>query len=153
MICYNDYGVLNPEGVVETPRRLPKCKHTFGNKCLKKWLKSADSCPYCRDKLPSTFRPLHRHIGRVTEEIESRRSSFQPPSVSGGTMTAEDMEFMDYDPSDAISGFIPNHLRARALAMDRRLVPTGRNSDTPLEVEETRQDPAEATGQSPPSDR
>lgn len=33
------------------PLRLPKCKHVFGNNCIKKWLETSDSCPYCRDKL------------------------------------------------------------------------------------------------------
>jgi protein-disulfide isomerase len=25
----------------------------FGDRCLKQWLQDSDSCPYCRDKLPS----------------------------------------------------------------------------------------------------
>lgn len=53
IICYNDFGTPNPEGIIEQPLRLPKCKHTFGNVCIKKWFEEADSCPYCRDKLPS----------------------------------------------------------------------------------------------------
>ena len=53
IICYNEFGTPNPEGIVETPLRLPKCKHIFGNICIKKWFEDADSCPYCRDKLPS----------------------------------------------------------------------------------------------------
>lgn len=51
VICYNDYGVETPEGVNEAPLRLPKCKHVFGNHCIKKWFEDSDSCPYCRDKL------------------------------------------------------------------------------------------------------
>lgn len=43
----------NPEGLIEKPIRLPKCKHIFGDKCIKKWFEDSDSCPYCRDKLPS----------------------------------------------------------------------------------------------------
>lgn len=53
IICYNDFGTPNPEGTIEFPLRLPKCKHIFGNVCIKKWFEDADSCPYCRDKLPS----------------------------------------------------------------------------------------------------
>ncbi|TDZ15023.1 E3 ubiquitin-protein ligase MPSR1 [Colletotrichum orbiculare MAFF 240422] len=53
VICYNEYGVETPEGVKEAPLRLPKCKHTFGDHCIKKWLADSDSCPYCRDKIPS----------------------------------------------------------------------------------------------------
>lgn len=53
IICYNEFGIANPEGITELPLRLPKCKHIFGEKCIKKWLEDSDSCPYCRDKLPS----------------------------------------------------------------------------------------------------
>ncbi|PMD25194.1 hypothetical protein NA56DRAFT_474670 [Hyaloscypha hepaticicola] len=53
IICYNEFGVSNPEGIIENPIRLPKCKHVFGDKCIKKWFEDSDSCPYCRDKLPS----------------------------------------------------------------------------------------------------
>ena len=53
VICYNDYGVQNPEGVNEAPLRLPKCKHVFGDHCIKKWFEENDTCPYCRDKVHS----------------------------------------------------------------------------------------------------
>ncbi|KAK4240690.1 hypothetical protein C8A03DRAFT_41802 [Achaetomium macrosporum] len=53
VICYNDFGQPSPEGVVEAPLRLPKCQHVFGDHCIKKWFEESDSCPYCRDKLPS----------------------------------------------------------------------------------------------------
>ncbi|KAK4170399.1 hypothetical protein QBC43DRAFT_196960 [Cladorrhinum sp. PSN259] len=53
VICYNDFGVESPEGINEEPLRLPKCKHVFGDHCIKKWFKESDSCPYCRDKLQS----------------------------------------------------------------------------------------------------
>ncbi|TLS28900.1 hypothetical protein PpBr36_00361 [Pyricularia pennisetigena] len=53
VICYNDFGVPSPEGISEAPLRLPKCKHVFGDHCIKKWLQDSDTCPYCRDKLPS----------------------------------------------------------------------------------------------------
>ncbi|KAK8114746.1 ring finger domain-containing protein [Apiospora kogelbergensis] len=53
IICYNEFGVENPEGVNEAPLRLPKCKHIFGDHCIKKWFEESDSCPYCRDKVPS----------------------------------------------------------------------------------------------------
>ncbi|EKD20746.1 zinc finger protein atl6 [Drepanopeziza brunnea f. sp. 'multigermtubi' MB_m1] len=52
-ICYNEFGISNPEGEVEQPTRLPKCKHIFGDKCIKKWFEDSNSCPYCRDQLPS----------------------------------------------------------------------------------------------------
>ncbi|KZL87826.1 c3h4 type zinc finger protein [Colletotrichum incanum] len=53
VICYNEFGVETPEGVKEAPLRLPKCKHVFGDHCIKKWLEDSDSCPYCRDKVPN----------------------------------------------------------------------------------------------------
>ncbi|WYZ34454.1 hypothetical protein EsH8_I_000730 [Colletotrichum jinshuiense] len=53
VICYNEFGVETPEGVNEAPLRLPKCKHVFGDHCIKKWFEESDSCPYCRDKVPS----------------------------------------------------------------------------------------------------
>ncbi|UKZ66736.1 uncharacterized protein TrAtP1_007908 [Trichoderma atroviride] len=63
-ICYNKYGTEFPEGIREAPRRLPKCRHVFGDYCLKIWLKQSISCPYCRDKLPLRF----------DHEFESRRA-------------------------------------------------------------------------------
>ncbi|CAG8974419.1 hypothetical protein HYALB_00004115 [Hymenoscyphus albidus] len=53
IICYNEFGIANPEGLTEVPLRLPKCKHIFGDLCIKKWFEDSDSCPYCRDKLPA----------------------------------------------------------------------------------------------------
>ncbi|RDW78149.1 hypothetical protein BP5796_06001 [Coleophoma crateriformis] len=64
IICYNDFGVANPEGVTENPLRLPKCQHVFGNVCIKKWFEDSDSCPYCRDKLPSEMSRAH-HTARI----------------------------------------------------------------------------------------
>lgn len=51
-ICYNDYGVQGPEGINEAPLRIPRCKHVFGDHCIKKWLVQKGSCPYCRDTVP-----------------------------------------------------------------------------------------------------
>lgn len=53
VICYNEFGVPNPEGINEAALRLPSCKHIFGDHCIKKWFEESDSCPYCRDKVPS----------------------------------------------------------------------------------------------------
>ncbi|KAH8157786.1 hypothetical protein CIB48_g10462 [Xylaria polymorpha] len=58
VICYNEFGVANPEGINEAPLRLPKCKHVFGDHCIKKWFQESDSCPYCRDKVPSEAQPM-----------------------------------------------------------------------------------------------
>lgn len=56
VICYNEFGAESPEGIREAPLRLPNCKHVFGDHCIKKWFEDSDSCPYCRDKLPSETR-------------------------------------------------------------------------------------------------
>ena len=56
VICYNDFGAETPEGVREAPLRIPKCKHVFGDHCIKKWFEESDSCPYCRTKVPSEVR-------------------------------------------------------------------------------------------------
>ncbi|KAI1081745.1 hypothetical protein F5B20DRAFT_55887 [Whalleya microplaca] len=63
VICYNEFGVQAPEGVNEAPLRLPKCKHVFGDHCIKKWFEESDSCPYCRDKVPSE--PQYRQQGNA----------------------------------------------------------------------------------------
>lgn len=52
-ICYETIGTENPEGLTEKAVRMPKCKHIFGDICIKKWCQDSDTCPYCRDKLPS----------------------------------------------------------------------------------------------------
>lgn len=68
VICYNDFGVLNPEGINEAPLRLPGCKHVFGDHCIKKWFEESDSCPYCRAKvhsepvLPPGYRAIHNML-------------------------------------------------------------------------------------------
>ncbi|KAG0651001.1 putative RING finger [Hyphodiscus hymeniophilus] len=70
MICYNEFGIQNPDGIIEEPIRLPKCKHVFGDKCIKKWFEDSDSCPYCRDKLPSEHvhrkHPVYEHLYAAT---------------------------------------------------------------------------------------
>ncbi|KAH7120068.1 hypothetical protein B0J13DRAFT_568100 [Dactylonectria estremocensis] len=50
-ICYNVYGVEDPEGIVETPVALCACKHVFGDHCIKSWLRDGGTCPYCRKLL------------------------------------------------------------------------------------------------------
>ncbi|KAF7555626.1 hypothetical protein G7046_g6515 [Stylonectria norvegica] len=62
VICYNDYGAETPEGNREAPVRLPKCRHVFGNCCIKTWLEDSDSCPYCRDKLHSEPKQLTARV-------------------------------------------------------------------------------------------
>ncbi|EHL00858.1 putative E3 ubiquitin-protein ligase hrd-1 [Glarea lozoyensis 74030] len=70
IICYNEFGAANPEGLVEQPLRLPKCKHVFGDTCIKKWFEDSDTCPYCRDKLPAE---LSMSRGAALESLRAQR--------------------------------------------------------------------------------
>lgn len=64
---------------METPLRLPKCKHVFGNQCILKWLEESYSCPYCRDKLESEMaQPDQETIRRMLTESEM---AHLPPSI------------------------------------------------------------------------
>ncbi|PBP27101.1 putative E3 ubiquitin-protein ligase hrd-1, partial [Diplocarpon rosae] len=77
IICYNEFGVSNPEGLVEQPTRLPKCKHIFGDKCIKKWFEDSDSCPYCRDRLPSEVKRLSPVSPLTMHMVQSERERFR----------------------------------------------------------------------------
>lgn len=79
VICYNNFGVASPEGVCETPLRLPRCKHVFGNHCILKWLEESDTCPYCRDKLPSENAALSREAVRRMLQMATRSGLPLPP--------------------------------------------------------------------------
>ncbi|KAI1142153.1 hypothetical protein F5Y05DRAFT_216052 [Hypoxylon sp. FL0543] len=117
VICYNDYGAETPEGICESPLRLPKCKHVFGDHCIKKWFEESDSCPYCRDKVPSepqyrqainahnVYRFLRQHSqnvhfpirpGRDQERVgpESLRSA---ESMLGGLATLPPSPYQDLE--------------------------------------------------------
>src|ERR1700712_2382400 len=69
IICYNEFGTETPEGINEAPLRLPKCKHVFGAHCIKKWFEESDSCPYCRDKVPSESQYRSHHPQAVLQFI------------------------------------------------------------------------------------
>ncbi|KAH8676017.1 hypothetical protein BX600DRAFT_508197 [Xylariales sp. PMI_506] len=110
IICYNDFGTDTPEGINEAPLRLPKCKHVFGDHCIKKWFEESDSCPYCRDKLPSEspYRNHHPqavlHFIRQQQQMQAYRQSREPGSHGrpgdGSPMSAL-AEFYENAPSIA----------------------------------------------------
>ncbi|CAD6452976.1 c551b015-08ff-4813-bc07-dcf87efa97a4 [Sclerotinia trifoliorum] len=80
IICYNEFGVKNPEGVSEQPLRLPKCRHIFGAICIKKWFKENDSCPYCRDKVPSesaAAKIIVRHARQLMRDQRDQRDQMR----------------------------------------------------------------------------
>lgn len=81
-ICYNDYGVEGPEGTNEAPLRLKKCKHVFGDHCIKKWLGQKDCCPYCRETVSEAqvWSPGTDSGGRRPEPSRTVRPA--PPSTS-----------------------------------------------------------------------
>ncbi|KAK3938297.1 hypothetical protein QBC46DRAFT_343758 [Diplogelasinospora grovesii] len=51
IICYNEFGVPNAEGITEHVTRLQSCEHVFGDLCINKWLETSDTCPYCRNQV------------------------------------------------------------------------------------------------------
>ncbi|KAK7989299.1 hypothetical protein PG990_006167 [Apiospora arundinis] len=86
IICYNEFGVENPEGVNEAPLRLPKCKHIFGDHCIKKWFEESDSCPYCRDKVPSEpqFHHGRPHSNQAMMQLVRQHHGFGMSQAFGG---------------------------------------------------------------------
>jgi hypothetical protein len=71
VICYNRFGTDTPEGVNESPLKIPSCGHIFGDHCIKKWFQDSDNCPYCRAKVPSQPRTV-ASAKTVVEYMRSR---------------------------------------------------------------------------------
>ncbi|TQN74813.1 E3 ubiquitin-protein ligase RDUF2, partial [Colletotrichum shisoi] len=113
VICYNEFGVETPEGVKEAPLRLPKCKHVFGDHCIKKWLEESDSCPYCRDKVPNEPR-----VTSTNPNVNSMLRNRSQVTLGGyaGFMRERDAN-LAYDESSRISVAGSGH-------GERRLPPT-----------------------------
>jgi hypothetical protein len=67
----------------------------FGDRCLKQWLQDSDSCPYCRDKLPSEPKrsqaaddtrraiPHHRVYGHGLEQWNPHENPRIPTDAAG----------------------------------------------------------------------
>lgn len=89
-ICYNDYGVEGPEGINEAPLRIPRCRHIFGDHCIKKWLTQKHTCPYCRDTVPGQPDSDHASSsgGSETSETQSR------PRPSGSALSEAMLNMM-----------------------------------------------------------
>jgi hypothetical protein len=105
IICYNEFGVKNPDGFIERPVRLPKCKHIFGDRCLKQWLQDSDSCPYCRDKLPSEPK-------RAPQQDDVRRLIAQTRNYAMDPWYAAEMSRLQSDPaSHAVAAEREQHYR------------------------------------------
>jgi len=101
VICYNDFGQASPEGIIEAPLRLPKCQHVFGDHCIKKWFEESDSCPYCRDKVPSELQVVPG--ARAFHNIFRMRNRIPPGTVP---TAGEDTIFRlmaQQEPQDAVT--------------------------------------------------
>jgi E3 ubiquitin-protein ligase RNF181 len=53
--------------------KLPKCGHTFHCSCMKQWLEVTNSCPLCRDELP-TDDPNYEQM-KINKEREKVREA------------------------------------------------------------------------------
>lgn len=89
---------MNPDGNIECPVRLPKCKHMFGDHCLKQWLKDSDSCPYCRDKLDSTPKRTPSDLGPGRHHRYASALSYMNPDFPLDTQRQQ--PFMQQPQSD-----------------------------------------------------
>ncbi|KAF7945197.1 hypothetical protein EAE96_009976 [Botrytis aclada] len=104
-ICYEEIGVANPEGVIEQPLRMPKCKHIFGDVCLKTWFKENDSCPYCRDKVPTqstrkVIEQLVRQQMRNRHNITAR--SAEADLINSGALDPQDHHTPAWSATDTV---------------------------------------------------
>ncbi|KAK9421022.1 hypothetical protein SUNI508_06167 [Seiridium unicorne] len=122
IICYNDFGAETPEGINEAPLRLPKCQHVFGDHCIKKWFAESDSCPYCRDKLPSE--PQHRHPHPEAVIQLMRQHVFRQQARDSNPREA--LDEAGWGTSDSFSG--ATHRRPDALPSFRSWGPSERRS-------------------------
>jgi hypothetical protein len=101
IICYNEFGIKNPDGFIESAVRLPKCKHLFGDHCLKQWLKDSNTCPYCRDKLDSEPKrngsgtEARRMMAREHRAREAAAAAWQLPEDYRNDETY--LAMMDYE--------------------------------------------------------
>jgi hypothetical protein len=71
-----------PEGIMETPLRIPYCSHVFGDHCLKKWLEDSDKCPYCRYQLPSEKKVAGFSVRTILQMLRRRGERVPAGSVN-----------------------------------------------------------------------
>lgn len=94
---------------MESPIRLPNCKHIFGEKCIKKWFQDSDTCPYCRDKLPSelslrksaAFEGLRarqeRLVAITAQTYRARQHGFPQRYPSSEELASQDRYFFTHE--------------------------------------------------------
>ncbi|KAJ4290144.1 hypothetical protein N0V88_006652 [Collariella sp. IMI 366227] len=120
IICYNDYGKMSPEGVTESPLRLPKCKHVFGDHCIKKWFSEADSCPYCREKVPSSPQ-VNQAYRSLQGLIYGARG---PPSAAQRSMTVGELEAIQFEAERRAERLLEFRQAGQMAAMGNTSYPT-----------------------------
>ncbi|XMA20511.1 hypothetical protein WAI453_013302 [Rhynchosporium graminicola] len=105
-ICYNDFGLENPDGVIEQPVRWPKCKHLFGDKCIQRWFKEGkDTCPYCREKIPSES--ATKNLGMETQLRTLQRRRLLQAAAGGQQQLRHDGLTTGIPPEDPVSERTP----------------------------------------------
>lgn len=143
MICYNEYETASPEGICENPIRLPKCKHVFGNHCIRKWFQDSDSCPYCRDKLQSV--PKHYP--------SSTRAFMDMMRIRGwvaGSEVAEDF-YQRIMNSEDVRDLV--HANRAGVMVERRPAPNGEHDDSSRRTRQRRSSTSSVEQQSPSLDQ
>ncbi|KAG7356827.1 ring finger domain containing protein [Nitzschia inconspicua] len=63
----------------ETVVQLPGCAHIFHESCAMSWLKSHNTCPYCRRELPTDDEEYERERRRQQRTHAGQSSSMDPP--------------------------------------------------------------------------
>ncbi|SZF03023.1 unnamed protein product [Blumeria hordei] len=149
IICYNEFGIENPEGQSETPLRLPVCKHLFGDKCIRKWFENSDSCPYCRSKLPSelsmtktlgleAFRTARERVNslnrrvRIESVVSSRNHSTESLAIARSSNMTGSRTTLEYEQTTSGEPSWGNHPYFRssiADSLERRRLVRGRTSN------------------------
>ncbi|KAK3939124.1 hypothetical protein QBC46DRAFT_409504 [Diplogelasinospora grovesii] len=134
VICYNEFGVPNPEGINEAPLRLPKCKHIFGDHCIKKWFEESDSCPYCRDKVHSEL-PLPHNAQALRDYLRSSYAAYAPRTQASVRSMVETGRL---PPGETFVRILAQRDENRSDANPLRGWQTGERRSPPSEASETR---------------
>jgi hypothetical protein len=73
----------------ETVVQLPGCAHIFHEQCVMAWLKSHNTCPYCRRELP-TDDAEYEHVRRQRQQQQQQGTTtrLDPPSSGDNRMNS-----------------------------------------------------------------